>query len=88
MKKRTETPLTGPRMCLRTAHVSGPCSACGAPMEPVVHSPLRIRGLFCAACCPCCAPTAVAGSEPSPAIDGAVLGSPDATCAPSAVGAR
>jgi hypothetical protein len=72
-KQRTETPLTGPRMCLRTAHVSGPCSKCGAPMEPVVHSPLRIRGLFCGACCPCCAPAVATGTEPSTDAGGALL---------------
>ena len=47
-------PITGPAQCLRTAHVSGPCSKCGAPMEPA-HSPLLLPGLFCGACCPCCA---------------------------------
>jgi hypothetical protein len=74
IKKRTETPLTGPRMCLRTAHVSGPCPKCGVPMEPVVHSPLRIRGLFCGACCPCCAP-AVPSAATSLPDAGAVPGS-------------
>ena len=73
-KQRTETPLTGPRMCLRTAHVSGPCSKCGAPMEPVAHNPLRIRGLFCASCCPCCAPAVPSAATSLPDAGGAVLG--------------
>jgi hypothetical protein len=45
---------TGPRACLRTEHVSGPCSRCGRAMEPA-HSPLRLAGIYCTACCPCCA---------------------------------
>jgi hypothetical protein len=47
---------TGPSACMRTVHVSGPCSRCGRPMEPAAHSPLHIRGLFCPGCCPCCNP--------------------------------
>lgn len=48
---------TGPRACLRTARVSGPCSKCSRPMEPVAHSPLHLAGLFCPACCPVCRET-------------------------------
>jgi hypothetical protein len=52
-------PVTGPSQCLRTEHVFGPCSKCGAPMEPA-HSPLHLSGLFCNSC-PCC--TAPAGAS-------------------------
>jgi hypothetical protein len=85
--KRTDTPATGPRACLRTAHVHGPCSKCGQPMAPA-HSPLRLAGLFCGSCCPCCAPVTVAGPEPSPATDGAILGQLGATAKPLATEAQ
>ena len=68
----------GPRACMRTSHVSGACSRCGRLMDPA-HSPLHIRGLFCAACCPCCSPVVApvalgAAILPLPESDGSNVG--------------
>ena len=43
-----------PADCWRTRNVFARCATCGATPE-LLHSPLRIRGFFCATHCRCCA---------------------------------
>jgi hypothetical protein len=47
--------LLGPAGCMRVRNTGRACDTCGAPRN-LLHVPLRSRGAFCAACCPCCAP--------------------------------
>ncbi len=56
----------GPADCFRIRFGGpGQCSKCGGQAAPI-HKPTRVyRGLFCAACCPCCAPAA-SGSRAEP----------------------
>jgi hypothetical protein len=74
---------TGPRACMRTTHVSGPCSKCGAPMEPA-HNPLHLPNLYCGVCCPACctapveAPVPMGATTPVLDADAASLANPDA----------
>lgn len=46
---------SGPAACWRPRGTAGLCDACGAEAAPL-HFPLRLRGQYCAACCPACAP--------------------------------
>jgi len=70
---------SGPSACMRSNHVSGPCSKCGAQMEPA-HNPLHLPNLFCAGCCPACNPTleasvAMGATTPLPEARAASLAS-------------
>lgn len=44
------------RECLRSRNISAPCDGCGVRPE-VVHMPTKLKGWYCVACCPACAPT-------------------------------
>jgi hypothetical protein len=48
-----EAPVPTPQDCFRP-NVSGICDGCGQPADRL-HSPLSLRGRFCATCCPACA---------------------------------
>lgn len=63
MRKRFGSlPIAGPSACFRSAGITRPCSKCGAEANGIMHSPLRVAGVFCGkCCCPVCNPT-VAGN--------------------------
>jgi hypothetical protein len=43
------------RPCIGPLRAWGPCSTCGASVEGL-HAPDGAKAVFCAACCPVCAP--------------------------------
>jgi len=43
----------GPHNCMRVPHYARQCDICGAT-PPVLHTPIRAAGRYCAACCPHC----------------------------------
>src|ERR1039458_2793007 len=45
--------MPGPRNCLRVTRHTSACETCGAT-PPVLHTPIRAAGRFCADCCPHC----------------------------------
>jgi len=55
--------------CLRTSGAGQKCDKCGQKPS-ILHVPLRTAGVFCGACCPCCAaervPATGPGSERTP----------------------
>jgi hypothetical protein len=63
-KRPASPPELSPKDCLRMSHnrISALCSKCGCHPD-VLHSPLRLRDLFCPTCCPCCSPN---GQEVKP----------------------
>ena len=70
-------PITGPAACWRSGWITRVCCVCGERSE-IMHSPTRLAGVFCAACCPCCNPAlhapAATGATATPhEVRGAVL---------------
>jgi hypothetical protein len=59
-KRHGLAPTTGPVACLRSTRIRLVCAGCGG-RTPVMHSPLRLAGVWCASCCPYCNPP-VAGN--------------------------
>jgi hypothetical protein len=53
--RKHKVPAGGPRSCLRSVRPGACCDKCGVRPD-VVHSPLHLRGFFCARCCPVCSP--------------------------------
>ena len=51
---RTQVAANGPQHCLRTPQPPADCPSCCTPVVPVRHTPIRIAGIYCRACCPCC----------------------------------
>jgi len=50
----TSSAATGPQNCLRTVQPPPRCPACGASMVTVRHTPIKMAGIHCRVCCPCC----------------------------------
>jgi hypothetical protein len=55
--KADSVPLAA-RNCIRVRHNRRPCDSCGAT-RPVLHTPIRAAGRYCAACCPHCTPASL-----------------------------
>jgi hypothetical protein len=51
-----------PHDCLRSKRLRAQCDACGV-IPGVLHLPLTLRGFFCPAHCPVCAPTPAVAAE-------------------------
>src|ERR1019366_5754425 len=63
-KKHVGTlPIPGPYACWRSVDIKLPCLTCGGKTSPM-HSPTRLPGVFCSACCPCCNPALHASAAP------------------------
>jgi hypothetical protein len=52
-RRQKEATPPGPRNCMRSGGTTLPCDVCGA-RPPVMHTPIRAAGRYCAACCPHC----------------------------------
>ena len=44
-------PTVGPANCWRSIDIKRPCATCGSRTAPM-HSPTRLAGIYCGACCP------------------------------------